>query len=416
MRWTSPTDLRKQVQKLWDKGVLLRELIGQESEFPLRLKLKKPSSNELVDSFPDIRDWITELRSNEGQYRIVWRTLNHRVLGENDLPDQLWIDTLDDALAFIGKKTQAQRFSGLLEETEQQHTALISWLKKRPLNALDLHQEWDSILRIVSWMQEHPRPDIYLRQVDIPGVHSKVIESRKQVLSELFDLALEHDAINTNATGARGFCKRYGFKDKPIGVRFRILSPEQSIFPGKGDQDISIPHDTFADLNLDVDSIFITENEINFLAFPALPRSMVIFGSGYGFESLGTADWLQSKKLFYWGDIDTHGFSILNQFRSSFPSTRSFLMDHNTFQYHKEFWGDEQKQETRNLPRLTPEETKLYEELRIGTYGDNLRLEQERIRFGWLSATLIRQKKSISRDLNESKILENPDQFHYRST
>ena len=115
---------------------------------------------------------------------------------------------------------------------------------------------------------------------------------------------------------------------------------------------------------------------------------MVIFGSGYGFESLATADWLQSKDLFYWGDIDTHGFAILDQFRSSFPTAHSFLMDQDTFQHHKAFWGDEKKQEKRDLPRLNGEETKLYEKLRSGDIGNKLRLEQERISFGWLQEHL----------------------------
>ena len=389
MRWTSPADLRNQVQKLWDRGVLLRELIGNETAFPMRLKLKKPSSSELVDSFPDIQAWIAELRSKETHYRIVLRTLQHRILGANQLPNQIWIDTPEDAFAFIGKKEHIQRFASLLETTKHQHPSIVAWLEKRPLKALELHQEWDLILRVVSWMKEHPRPGIYLRQVDIPGVHSKIIESRKQVLSELFDLVLDPKAINADATGTRGFCERYGFKDKPIHVRFRILSPEQSIFPGKGDQDISIPHGTFADLNLNVDHVFITENEINYLTFPSLPRSMVIFGRGYGFESLASASWLQPKKLFYWGDIDTHGFAILDQFRSSFPSAQSFLMDQITFQHHKTFWEKEPKPETRELLRLTTEEAKLYEVLRIGTYGNNLRLEQERIRFGWLKEYII---------------------------
>ena len=46
---------------------------------------------------------------------------------------------------------------------------------------------------------------------------------------------------------------------------------------------------------------------------------MVIFGAGYGFEMLAGADWwLQVVGFIYWGDIDTHGFAILDQLRRRF--------------------------------------------------------------------------------------------------
>ena len=67
----------------------------------------------------------------------------------------------------------------------------------------------------MTWLQVHPRPGIYLRQVDLPGIHSKFIERHKGVLAELFDLALPREAIDTASAGQSGFARRYGFRDKP---------------------------------------------------------------------------------------------------------------------------------------------------------------------------------------------------------
>jgi hypothetical protein len=50
-----------------------------------------------------------------------------------------------------------------------------------------------------------------------------------------------------------------------------------------------------------VSRIFITENEINFLAFPNARDSLVIFGAGYGFEMLSRAKWLSGCRIYYWG-------------------------------------------------------------------------------------------------------------------
>ena len=62
MSWTTPADLRAQVQRLWDRGRLLGSLVDGEAPFPLRLRLKGPSSTELADRFAEVRRWIAELR------------------------------------------------------------------------------------------------------------------------------------------------------------------------------------------------------------------------------------------------------------------------------------------------------------------------------------------------------------------
>jgi hypothetical protein len=191
-------------------------------------------------------------------------------------------------------------------------------------------------------------------------------------------------------TGLSGFCRRYGFRVKPTRVRFRMLDPETPLFSSRLEQDFTVTGEAFAALNPSVPVVFITENEINFLAFPEVPGAMVIFGAGYGFENLAGAKWLLEKDVRYWGDIDTHGFAILNQFRAFFPHARSFLMDQETLLAHRPLWGRESGAETGILDRLTPEEASLYDGLRRNHWGERIRLEQERIGFDFLGTALAR--------------------------
>ncbi len=388
MNWTTPADLRAQVQKLWDKGMLLACLAGAEPLFPRRLMLKGPTSSELAENFAEVRRWIARLTREAKRYRLVWRKVNHRILGLNDVPAEVWLDTLEDALGSIGKGREAECFAAQVASTEDRRPELVPWLKRRPLRALALADDWPRLLDIVSWLLCHPRPGVYLRQVDIAGVHSKFIESHRAVLAELFDLALPPPAIETAASGAAGFCRRYGFRDKPRRLRLRLLDPHTALFPTGTDQDVTIGHETFARLDLAADRVFITENEINFLAFPRLSRSMVIFGAGYGFDQLSEAAWLHGRDIYYWGDIDTHGFAILDQLRVYFPQTASFLMDRATCLAHKPFWGMEPQPERRDLTRLTGAENTLYDDLRYNRLGRQLRLEQERIGFDWVKKAL----------------------------
>ncbi|OQY18067.1 MAG: hypothetical protein B6I36_07835 [Desulfobacteraceae bacterium 4572_35.1] len=183
-------------------------------------------------------------------------------------------------------------------------------------------------------------------------------------------------AIDNCAHGIRGFCQRYGFRDKPALVRLRILDQclvaesEMFVIAQPAELDITLTQPCFAQLNLAVDKVFITENEINFLAFPPVKGSVVIFGAGYGFQSLAQADWLRDAELYYWGDIDTHGFAILSQLRATFPQAISLLMDRHTLLEHRAHWVEEPQPETIDLQLFTRDECALYND---DSSGANIR-------------------------------------------
>ena len=383
MNWSTPADLRAQLKKLWDRGDLLRTLLAQGPPFPIRLSLKGPSSSELTQRFNEVRPWITELRSLP-HVRLEMREFTHRVLGANAVPESAWVDSLDDALALLGKRREAALFQSMVNSTPL--PTLLPWLAKRPMQALELAGDWERLLSVVAWMQLHPRPGIYIRQIDLPGVHTKFIEMHRPVLAELLDLALPPDSIQTGATGVAQFAARYGFREKPIRIRYRVLDPRLSPFGGF--PDITLDAESFARLKLEGSRVFITENEVNFLALPPMENSLVIFGAGYGWDALAKAQWLARCPIFYWGDIDTHGFAILSQLRSHFPRVDSFLMDRETLTSHESLWGEEEKPALHDLPNLTPPERAVYNDLRDNRLRKNLRMEQEQISFRQVEAAL----------------------------
>lgn len=390
MSWTTPADLRAQVQRLWDRGELLRDAVTNAIPWPLRLTLKAPNAGDLSDRFEAVRDWVREVTATP-HVRIDWREWNHRVQGTQRLPAAVWVDSLQEATAFLGKARHLQRFEALWQQTDAAHPALLVWMCRRPLRALALDDCWGRLLAVVAWLQVHPRPGVYLRQVDAPGVDSKFIEAHRGVLTELLDLALPPEAIDTHASGTSQFALRFGFLDKPVRIRYRLLDPALPGLPGcQRLPDITLDAASFAELALPIERVFVTENETNFLAFPQVPRGIVVFGAGYGWDSLARASWLHRCHLHYWGDIDTHGFAILDQLRGHFPQVVSFLMDEETLLAHRLHWGEESEPARRALNHLTVEEAKVYDELRFDRLQPRLRLEQERIGYGWLGDHLTR--------------------------
>lgn len=387
MNWATAKDLKAQLLRHWERGSLLHPLVFDETCFPLRLTLKRPGSAELTTQFETVGAWISQLKAIP-YIRIEWRDVRHPVMGAQQLPESIWIDTLDAAVTWLNKCAEAERFKSMVVQTRSRYPLLLTWLAKRPLQAIDLAEQWPQLLNVVDWMQQHPRPGCYLRQVDVPGVHSKFIERNKSVLTELFDLALPVEFIAEEYKGANQFSARYGFSNKPVRIRFRVLDENIDLLSGVIKPDITLDMESFASLNVAVQRVFITENEINFLAFPPADNAIVIFGAGYGWDALARAHWLNHCQLYYWGDIDTHGFGILDQLRSKFAHVESFLMDRLTLMAHQSLWDHEEKQLVNDLPRLSVVERVLFDDLRDNRIRKGLRLEQERIGFKWLQEAL----------------------------
>jgi len=382
MSWTTAADVRRELERLWQRGDLARGLMDQTaSAFPLRLPLKRPSTTDLADRFEAVRAWVSEL-SRAPALRIDWRDVRHRIHGLQRLPDTLWIDRIDDALGLISRRRDAERLQHLVASTRDALPMLLPWIARRPLRAIELADDWPRLLAVVQWLLAHPRPAVHLRQVDVPGVHSKFIEAQRGVLCELLDLALPAETVVAESAGVGGFARRYGFLDKPVRIRFRVLDRSLRVMPGvDGLPDITLDADSFAGLDLPLRRVFITENETNFLAFPPMHRSIVLFGAGYGWTALAAAQWMKRCEVHYWGDIDTHGFAILNQLRAHFERVSSLLMDRDTLQKHEAHWGEEPEPIVHDLPRLTADEAALFDALRDNRIRPRLRLEQERIGF-----------------------------------
>lgn len=384
--WSTPCDIRNRVRRDWDNGRILAAMLGGEPVFPLRIPLRKPNTHALSGHFEAARQWVAELTAAAG-FQLEWREFNHRQLGRNRIPVAAIVASERDGLALIGKLRDAAQFRMLAATLSEIYPALAPWLRKHPLTVLEYAENWPRLIAVLDWIALHPRSDVYLRQIDVHGVDTKFIERHRSLLGEMLDIVLPPEAIDTQYTGANGFALRYGFKSKPVQIRFRFLNQKLRI---QGLSDLAVASGEFARLALAVKRVFITENEINFLAFPDVPDSLVLFGSGYGFDHLAQAEWLQSMEIFYWGDIDTHGFAILDQLRSKFPAAHSLLMDRATLLEHQALWGGEDSPTARELERLRPEESALYDDLRFNRIAPALRLEQERVGFAWVEAALVK--------------------------
>ncbi|MFA7479606.1 MAG: Wadjet anti-phage system protein JetD domain-containing protein [Vulcanimicrobiota bacterium] len=380
MSWTTPTDLRKKLERWWESGKLLKAEFSPEL-FPLKIKLQGPTTRQLGSDFGKVSDWIKHLET--GGVPLSYQEVRHRVIGSNQVPTHAVFGTLDAVAEFLKKRRELALFRELLALTRERRPEFLDWIAERPNRVLALAEDWTNLLSMVQWMEKNPRPEVYLRQVDLSGIDTKFLEKHKKTLTRLLRLLR-----TTLPQGSPTFEAEFGFRERPARVRFRLLDSSPHYPPGLTDLTLTVGE--FAHLDPGLRRAFIVENEVNFLAFPALPHSLVIFGSGYEVGALKLLEWLGGYELYYWGDLDTHGFAILNRLRAHFPQAVSLLMDRETLEAHRRSWVMEPQPTSADLERLSEEEQELYQALILNRFGERVRLEQELIGYRWVLRRLER--------------------------
>ncbi len=384
--------IRNKALRLWTSGKVLQNIHGLNDIFPYKIPAGKPTAAVLMDNFAAVADWIEALhRHSEEQhgagYQLQMTEINHRSFGKQSLPQWIVFDDPTHLIAFINKQKEADFFEHQLAIVGAQLPELRAWCLNNPIRVIEQREVWSRLIQIVSYFQEHPQQNCYIRELEIEGIDSKLIEQHRGSLTQLLDAVLKPSELNTQVKGLaqHGFERRYGLKYDPPMIRFRSLHNDVSA-QFAGVQDLSLPISEFAQLNPSWSRVFITENKINGLSFPSQPGSIVIFGLGYGVSMLEDIAWLKDCKIKYWGDIDTHGFSILSTLRGYHPHTESMLMDMTTLLKFKPLWGKEpeSKRFMGELRHLNTAERSLYERLVDNFYGERIRLEQERIGYQWV--------------------------------
>ncbi len=377
-RWTTPADIVDILRRRWDSGALFSLFAPDQQWTPLSVPIRGPSARELVGDFAAVtawtRNWVPSARR---AWRLETRNVGGRHAGVNEIPARVWFEEAEQLWTTLGVQPEVDRFTQLVQAAEIGAPRLVGWMRAHPMQVLGYGADWHSLVRTVRWIDENGRPGMYLRHVDVPGVDTKFIETHRGTLAELLDLQLPQARIDLQFP-RRDIEGRYGFQRKPAYVRFRpaALDPRFGTFA-----ELSLRADDFRVAAPACSRVFVVENEVSYLTLPTSPDAIAIFGSGYALSLLGAVGWLADRELVYWGDIDTHGFVILDRLRRHWPSARSILMDRETLLAHSTQWVREPTPVAVPLPHLGEDEAVLYRDLVEDTFGPSIRLEQERIRF-----------------------------------
>jgi len=389
-----PEEIKKQALKWWPE--LLRSTIKGEVFFPKTItRIGKIRSSDILGNYSTIQRQMVAIFHHAKpavtkSYVVHLKDYHFQKTGAQSLPEAFEFECLEDYLFFTGKQKEWQYFVAHLSLVIKTLPALEQWALQNPLSLTHPEIKWTQILQVCLYFIRCPRPGLYIRQLPVQ-VHTKFIEKNQALICSLLDFLIPEHIRNPKEHRVD---RRYYLKhDEPL-VRINILDKDLNLVqitqpeaPHTLDatakrscvalSDISIPLRDFNNLTLPVSNILIAENKMNFLTLPALWGSIAIWsGGGFQVSSLREAHWLDQLNIYYWGDIDEHGFQILHQLRSYFPKTKSVMMDLQTLEAFSDHQVAGAKNKAETLSLLTPEELQCYQLIKSSPLN---RLEQEKI-------------------------------------
>ena len=375
--WTTSEDIAARIRRRWDDGSLLRRHANGEPFDPIEVPIRGPKPSQVGEDIAAARKWVAALdagRRDDRRYTLQWQSIGGRQVGRNRLPVRAVVSSKDQAWALLGVAASVRRFEELLAAA-QHHPRVREWIVGNPLRALEMEHQMPQLIAAHEWLDVHRGSSRYLREISAPGVDTKFAERYRPVLAAM---------LGVSSTSS-GFLADLGLRSKPGLVRLR---PAPSLGLPAPLTELALRSEELAQLALEPLVAVIVENEISYLSVEVPDDGVVIWGRGFDVDNVGRLRWLADADVLYWGDIDTHGFAILDRLRAWLPRTRSVLMDRETLLAHRERWVSEDRPATSVLTRLTRDERDLYLELVADGLGQRVRLEQERIDWRWVQRRL----------------------------
>lgn len=372
----SPEEIKNQALKWW--GPFLQSKILGEPFFPKTIdRIGKIKSGHITQRFELLQQEIESLyfysKNQTGTgYLVKTAERTFRRIGNHQLPDAIVFETEEDYITVIGKKKECDIFLINCRKIVTSIPMLCSWAQRHCLWLTESHINWDDVLKVCQYFISTPKPELYLRQLPIE-VHTKFIEENSTLLQSLLDFLIPDHIRNVNQ---KRFAERYFLQyDTPL-IRVRFLDDLQR-YNGQL-SDISIPLSDFEKIEITTENVLITENKMNFLTLPPITSTIAIWsGGGFNISYLRNTRWLSNKNIFYWGDIDEHGFQILHQLRTYYSHAISVMMDKHTYDQFHAYAVNGSRNKSETLTLLTQEENELFKFLKN---SDNKnRLEQEKI-------------------------------------
>lgn len=384
--------------KYWENTKALKNLLIGNTEFPIQISLKSPKGNAVLSNISHFQEFVDSWKSfcEQAEYeslpvKVRWDTVIFRSLSEQKVPTNVTIPDITSLARMLGGEQESQLrdwqsriafiFNSLATELAQhtvhpirpnyEHELFFELIAN--LETLSDFRDSDTqlLVKLIPQFHKGMGSGCYLRALPVVFVDTKFIEKNLRFIESLTAAVLDCSVKET------GLLSWLDCRDKPkdwLLVRPLCKKTKDSL---GGVPLLRMSSETLMDFELPAKNILVIENEQSCLSLDNIPDTIAVSGGGKNVSWM-KANWLASKRVAYWGDIDSEGLAILSDVRSKLSTVIPLMMDSDTVEVYRDRMVDEPESVAREPVALTDRELILFRMLRNGDFGC-ARLEQERL-------------------------------------
>lgn len=386
---TYPEDIRDSIREKEQRGTLYEYVANptwtgwdQPISAPVRSVVRVKDEAELTRVTNWAQSWKYQEKRLPGT--VLWESKDIRYVGKMLIPKRFQADGIQQLFEYAGFDVQWKTFKGCLAYARYSLPEIESWIAQEHRIFSD---SWKSrklslFISLAKWMksQTGQEPLRYVRELGIPGIDTKFIETHQREVRSLYNY-LTQRKIRTHEE----LLDTLHIRTYPEDTEFVLLR----LIPPVSAANLSLMQVYYEDLKkakISPRHVFIIENKTTCYHFPAIPDSVILFGNGKASKKfLAEVPFIGSaKNRYYWSDIDTDGFHMLSNMRELYPDIQSLFMDKETIQEATTYAVPDTGSEFEQLPHLTPEESFCFQYIA----QKRLRIEQERIPWEYIKKVL----------------------------
>lgn len=317
----SPAELALRWARQWEVADTREQRLLDARAWPISLPIGKPSTAEFTQRTTDVREHLKRWRA-VGVGRVLWESVTYRGGSEAvDVPVQWvldspseWSAACDDAAV----RKEFERLGRLVAAADPVfHRTLVRQrhlLQDKPEAEISQAIE---LARVLTPGCAAGRP---LRALGVCGVDSKFFERHRALIAQLLDARFDG---RVSDLGLEAFLE--ALDESEHWLLIAPLAPGLLPFAQQ-----RVRAREIATQPLPGSHLVIVENERCLHQLPSLLDTVAILGAGLNLEWL-CAEWLQYRRIAYWGDLDTWGLLMLSRARERQPHLEPLLMSARLF-------------------------------------------------------------------------------------
>jgi hypothetical protein len=362
----SPAEVSARLLKQWQLADNREALLLSEDAWPVSVPIGRPTPALLTQRTDEVRAHLQRWRA-VGVGEVVWEAMSFRGGLEPVQVPAVWrLHTANEWVAATGDpavEREFERLQRLLKGCDSVFRRVVV----RQRNAVQEKSEAEIGRALEVALRLTPgcavgRP---LRALSELGVDSKFFERNRGLLIQLLDARFEGQVSDVGLEGFLGALSE--------GDHWLLVAPLGAGLLPFGQQRVRAGE--LLEVALPGSHVLIVENERCLHQLPSLEDTVAVLGAGLNLEWM-RSEGLGSKRIGYWGDLDTWGLRMLGRARGYQAHLVPLLMTEEIFRTYGEGCAVAETTPAGDVAPegLTEVERGLYSLLRAAVRG---RLEQE---------------------------------------